>query len=73
MTLNKHRGIRAGLAWEPEIAGLIRRHNDANVIVFPARFITNDEAAAMLDIFLATEFEGGRHERRIAKIPAGCA
>ena len=72
-TLNKHRGIRAGLAWEPEIAGLIRRHNDANVIVFPARFITNDEAAAMLDIFLATEFEGGRHERRIAKIPAGCA
>ena len=73
MTLNKHRGIRAGLAWEPEIAELIRRHNDANVIVFPARFITNDEAAAMLDIFLATEFEGGRHERRIAKIPAGCA
>ena len=73
MTLNKHRGIRAGLAWEPEIAGLIHRHNDANVIVFPARFITNDEAAAMLDIFLATEFEGGRHERRIAKIPAGCA
>ena len=73
MTLNKHRGIRAGLAWAPEIAELIRRHNDANVIVFPARFITNDEAAAMLDIFLATEFEGGRHERRIAKIPAGCA
>ena len=72
MTLNKHRGIRAGLAWEPEIAGLIRRHNDANVIVFPARFITNDEAAAMLDIFLATGFEGGRHERRIAKIPAAC-
>ncbi len=72
MTLNKHRGIRAGLCWDREIASLIRRHNDANVIVFPARFITNDEAAAMIDTFLATEFEGGRHEARVAKIPAGC-
>lgn len=72
MTLNKHRGIRAGLCWDREIASLIRRHNDANVIVFPARFITNDEAAAMVDTFLATEFEGGRHEARIEKIPVGC-
>lgn len=73
ITLNKHQGIRAGLCWEPEIASLIRRHNDANVIVFPARFITNDEAAAMLDAFFSAEFEGGRHENRIDKIPApGC-
>ena len=53
MTLNKHQGIRAGLAWEPEIASLIRRHNNANIIVFPARFITNDEAVAMLDAYFA--------------------
>ncbi|WP_308501964.1 ribose 5-phosphate isomerase B [uncultured Alistipes sp.] len=69
MTLNKHQGIRAGLCWDPEIATLIRRHNNANVIVFPARFITNDEAVQMLDAFFAAEFEGGRHERRVAKIP----
>ena len=49
MTLNKHQGIRAGLCWDTEIASLIRRHNDANIIVFPARFITNDEAVKMLD------------------------
>ena len=67
--LNKHQGIRAGLCWEPEVASLIRRHNDANVIVFPARFITNDEAVKMLEAFFAAEFEGGRHERRVAKIP----
>lgn len=71
ITLNKHQGIRAGLCWEPEIASLIRRHNNANIIVFPARFITNDEAAAMLDAYFAAEFEGGRHEKRIDKIPAG--
>lgn len=70
ITLNKHRGVRAGLCWNTEVAALTRQHNDANVIVFPARFITNDEAAAMLDVFLATAFEGGRHEARIAKIPA---
>jgi len=68
MTLNKHRGIRAGLCWNTEVAALIRQHNDANVIVFPARFITNDEAVAMLDIFLRTDFEGGRHLRRIEKM-----
>ena len=73
MTLNKHQGIRAGLSWEPEIASLIRRHNDANIIVFPARFITNDEAVKMLDAYFAAEFEGGRHIARIAKMPvAGC-
>jgi len=72
MTLNKHRGIRAGLCWEPEVASLIRRHNDANALVLPARFITNDEAAAILDAFLAAEFEGGRHERRVEKMAAAC-
>ena len=69
MTLNKHQGIRAGLCWDTEIASLIRRHNDANIIVFPARFITNDEAVEFIETYLTTEFEGGRHERRIAKIP----
>lgn len=73
MTLNKHQGIRAGLVWQPEIAELIRQHNNANVIVFPARFISNDEAARMLEIFLSTPFEGGRHEGRIAKIPVSAA
>ncbi len=68
ITLNKHRGIRAGLCWLPEIASLIRRHNDANVIVLPARFVTNDEAVAMLDAYFSAEFEGGRHSERIAKI-----
>ncbi len=68
MTLNKHRGIRAGLCWNTEIATLIRQHNDANVIVFPARFISNDEAVTMLDIFLETAFEGGRHQKRLEKM-----
>lgn len=68
MTLNKHRGIRAGLCWRPEIAELIRMHNDANILVLPARFISNDEAMAIVDKYLSTPFEGARHERRIAKI-----
>ena len=71
MTLNKHRGIRAGLCWDAEVASLISRHNDANVIVFPARFITNDEAVQMLEAFFSASFEGGRHEGRIAKMPVG--
>lgn len=69
MTLNKHQGIRAGLAWEPEIGTLIRQHNNANILVLPARFITNDEAVAILDAFFSAEFEGGRHQRRIDKMP----
>ena len=69
MTLNKHQGIRAGLVWNREIAGLIRQHNNANVLVLPARFISNDEAMEFVDVFTSTEFEGGRHERRIAKMP----
>ena len=69
MTLNKHQGVRAGLCWIPEIAHLIRQHNDANVLVMPGRFIRNDEADAIMDEFLATDFEGGRHQRRVEKIP----
>ena len=69
MTLNKHQGVRAGLVWRPEIAHLIRQHNDANVIVFPGRFIDEATTVACLDEFFATEFEGGRHLKRINKIP----
>lgn len=69
MTLNKHQGIRAGLCWMPEIAHLTRQHNDANVLVMPGRFIDNDMARAIMDEFLNTPFEGGRHHSRIAAIP----
>ena len=69
ITLNKHQGIRAALCWLPEIARLGRAHNDANVCALPARFIENTVATDIVDMFLATEFEGGRHEARIQKIP----
>lgn len=69
MTLNKHQGIRSALCWEVELAKLARAHNDANVLVMPARFIEPTLALAIVDTFLETPFEGGRHERRIAKIP----
>ena len=69
MTLNKHQGIRAALCWNAEIAQLARAHNDANVLVMPGRFISWDEAEKILEVFFATEFEGGRHQRRIDKIP----
>lgn len=69
ITLNKHPSIRAALCWIPEIAHLARLHNDANVLVMPGRFITNEEAEAIMDEYLSTSFEGGRHARRIAKIP----
>jgi ribose 5-phosphate isomerase B len=69
MTLNKHQSIRAGLCWIPEIAHLIRQHNDANVLVMPGRFIDTKTARAILDEFFATEFEGGRHQARIDSIP----
>ena len=69
MTLNKHQSIRAGLAWIPEIAHLIRQHNDANVLVMPGRFISKETARQIMDEFLSTEFEGGRHLRRVEKIP----
>lgn len=69
MTLNHHRGVRAALCWDVELARLAREHNDANVLVMPARFISPEKAIAIVDVFLHTAFEGGRHERRIAKIP----
>lgn len=69
ITLNKHQGIRAALCWEPELARLARGHNNANVLVMPARFITVEKALAIVDEFMSAQFEGGRHERRIAKIP----
>lgn len=69
MTLNKHQGIRAALCWEPELGRLARAHNNANVLVLPARFIAPEVALSILDKFLTTDFEGGRHQRRIDKIP----
>ena len=69
MTLNKHQDIRAGLCWIPEIAHLIRQHNNANVLVMPGRFIDEDMARKIMDEYFATDFEGGRHQRRIDKIP----
>ena len=68
MTLNKHLGIRAALCWKPEIALLARQHNDANVLSLPARFVTESEALNMVDVFFSTDFEGGRHQRRIDKM-----
>lgn len=68
MTANKHQGIRAGIAWEDELAALTRQHNNANVICIPARFIDYDKAQSIVNTFLTTEFEGGRHGRRVDKI-----
>ncbi len=68
ITLNKHPLIRAGLAWNTEIGALVKRHNNANILVMPARFITFDEAVSITDAWLGSAFEGGRHSRRIAKI-----
>jgi ribose 5-phosphate isomerase B len=68
MTANKHQGIRAGLSFNAEVARLIRLHNDANIIGIPARFVTLQEAIEMVQIFMNTPFEAGRHERRVAKI-----
>lgn len=69
ITLNKHRGIRAALSWNAEIAQLSRAHNDANILVLPGRFISKEEATKTVEAFLNTKFEGGRHQRRIDKIP----
>ena len=69
MTLNKHQGIRAALCWLPELAALARQHNDANILVLPARFIEPVTALQLVDIYLNTPFEGGRHVRRTEKIP----
>lgn len=69
MTLNKHQGVRAAICWTAELASLARSHNDANCLVLPARFITPETALKLVDVFLKTPFEGGRHQRRIDKIP----
>ena len=65
---NRYPGVRAGVAWSPEVAALARQHNDANVLVLPARFVTEAQAEEILRAFLVTSFEGGRHERRVEKI-----
>ena len=68
MTVNHHRKVRGALCWTPEIAALARQHNDANIISLPARFIEASIALQMVDVFLSTDFEGGRHQRRVEKI-----
>jgi ribose 5-phosphate isomerase B len=68
ISLNRHQGVRAGLSWTPAIAQLVRRHNDANICVVPARFVDTQTAQQIVAAFLATAFEGGRHLRRIEKI-----
>ncbi len=68
ITANKHKNVRAALAWTTEIAHLAREHNDANVLCLPARFITEQEALEMVTEFLETPFAGGRHQLRVAKI-----
>ena len=68
MTANKHQGIRSALCWKKEIAELARQHNNANIIALPARFVTKEEAVEMVEAFLNTPFEGGRHQKRVDKI-----
>ena len=68
MVANKYKGVRAGLCWSKEIAELIRKHNDANILSLPARFLSTKEALEIVEVFLKTDFEGGRHETRVNKI-----
>ena len=68
ITANKHQGVRSALAWNAEIAQLARQHNNANILALPARYITVQEAEAIVEAFLTTDFEGGRHQRRVAAI-----
>lgn len=68
MTVNKHQGIRAALCWTKEISALARQHNDANVVSIPARFTSIQQAVEIVDTFLTTDFEGGRHQNRVDKI-----
>lgn len=71
ITANKHQGIRAAICWREDITALARQHNDANVCCIPARFIEVSEAYEIAEIFLTTDFEGGRHQARVDKIPVG--
>ena len=66
---NKHQGVRSGVCWNTDIATLARQHNNANVCAIPGRFISDEEAIAIVDAFLNAEFEGGRHARRVSQIP----
>jgi ribose 5-phosphate isomerase B len=68
MSANKHPNVRAALCWNKEIAKLARAHNDANILVMPARFISQEEAVEIITAFFETPFEGGRHEKRVEKI-----
>ncbi len=68
MTANKYQDIRAALCWNKELAALCRQHNNANVIALPARFVSQEDLLGMIEVFLDTEFEGGRHQRRVGKI-----
>lgn len=68
MTSNKHKGVRAAICWSKEIAALARKHNNANVISIPSRFVSTNEALEIVDVFLEEKFEGGRHENRVKKI-----
>ena len=68
MTANKHQGVRSALCWTKEIVALAREHNDANVLSIPARFTAKEQAVEMVQVFLDTEFAGGRHSRRVEKI-----
>lgn len=70
MTANHHKEIRAALCWNDELVALARQHNDANILSIPARFVSQDDALQFVNTFLNTDFEGGRHKRRIDKIPA---
>lgn len=69
ITANKHQGVRAALCWNNELVALARQHNNANVLSIPARFVSVHQAVKFVDIFLHTEFEGGRHQNRVEKIP----
>ena len=69
MTANKHQGVRSALCWTPEISKLARQHNDANILTLPGRFVSEELALEIVDVFFSTEFEGGRHLNRINKIP----
>lgn len=68
MTANKHKNVRAGLAWTEEIASLAKQHNNANIVCIPARFVSESDAENIVKAFLDTDFEGGRHQRRVSKI-----
>ena len=68
MTANKHKGVRAAICWSEEIAELARQHNDANIISIPSRFLSEEETISIVEAFIKTDFDGGRHKRRIDKI-----